>query len=220
MICRRCALRLSLISSVTTSSRRAISTTPSNAAEAISTKTIEQAKPRQNGNHPLAISSAAQPFTAPLSVSSISHGEKSSKKKASDIPTVLSSCTAGTPLRGLNFIKGKTDPVAMEDHEYPEWLWDVLKPKNKEGNDAVDGDLYSKSKKTRAKAKKALKAKGTQEEVFEKVPLYEQTIDLPSGNGTEEGALEAAGARQELTKAMRNKRRATIKEANFLRTMR
>jgi large subunit ribosomal protein L54 len=117
-------------------------------------------------------------------------------------------------------MKGKTDPVAMEDHEYPDWLWDVLKPKKKEGEDAVDADLYSKSKSKRAKAKKALKNKAAQGEVFEKVPLYEQTIDLPSGDRTEAGALEAARARQELTKAMREKRRASIKEANFLRTMR
>ena len=52
-----------------------------------------------------------------------------------------------------------------------------------------------------------------------KVPLYEQTIDLPAGDGTLEGAVQAAEARDELTKAMRNKRRAAIKEANFLKAM-
>lgn len=45
-------------------------------------------------------------------------------------------------MKGLNFHKNKTDPVAMEDGEYPEWLWDVLKPKKKEGDDGVDADLY------------------------------------------------------------------------------
>jgi large subunit ribosomal protein L54 len=53
-----------------------------------------------------------------------------------------------------------------------------------------------------------------------KVPLYEQTIDLPSGDGTIQGAVKAAEAREELTKAMRDKRRGSIKEDNFLRTMR
>jgi len=52
-----------------------------------------------------------------------------------------------------------------------------------------------------------------------KVPLYEQTIDLPAGDGSAKGAVEASGAREELTKAMRNKRRAGIKEANFLKGM-
>lgn len=52
-----------------------------------------------------------------------------------------------------------------------------------------------------------------------KVPLYEQTIDLPAGDGTLAGAVQAQEARDELTKAMRNKRRASIKEANFLKAM-
>lgn len=52
-----------------------------------------------------------------------------------------------------------------------------------------------------------------------KIPIYEQTVDLPMGDGSPEGAAQAASAREELTKAMRNKRRATIKEANFLKAM-
>lgn len=52
-----------------------------------------------------------------------------------------------------------------------------------------------------------------------KIPLYEQTIDLPAGDGSMQGAVQAADARDELTKAMRVKRRATIKEANFLKAM-
>ena len=51
------------------------------------------------------------------------------------------------------------------------------------------------------------------------MPLYEQSIDLPSGDGTLEGAIEAEEARAELTKAMRGNRRAKIKEGNFLKTM-
>jgi len=34
---------------------------------------------------------------------------------------------AGTPLRGLNFMKDKSDPLAMEDSQYPDWLWTILK---------------------------------------------------------------------------------------------
>lgn len=43
----------------------------------------------------------------------------------------------------------------------------------------------------------------------QQVPIYEQSIDLP---------LEE-GARMELSKAMREKRRKDIKEANFLKGM-
>lgn len=52
-----------------------------------------------------------------------------------------------------------------------------------------------------------------------KVPIYEQTIDLPAGDGTLAGAIVAQQAREELTKAMRGKRRAAIKENNFLKAM-
>jgi large subunit ribosomal protein L54 len=57
------------------------------------------------------------------------------------------------------------------------------------------------------------------EMLIPKVPIYEQTVDLPVGDGSLQGAVQAADAREELTKAMRNKRRATIKEGNFLKAM-
>jgi large subunit ribosomal protein L54 len=52
-----------------------------------------------------------------------------------------------------------------------------------------------------------------------KVPLYEQTIDLPAGDGSLQGAIDAMNARDALTKAMRKERRSKIKEANFLKAM-
>lgn len=38
---------------------------------------------------------------------------------------VKSSCKAGTVLN-LKMRKSGDEPVALEDHEYPEWLWDCL----------------------------------------------------------------------------------------------
>ena len=52
------------------------------------------------------------------------------------------------------------------------------------------------------------------------VPLEHQTIDLPAGDGSVEGAVDALNARDELTQAMRRARRKSIKEANFLKGMR
>jgi large subunit ribosomal protein L54 len=52
-----------------------------------------------------------------------------------------------------------------------------------------------------------------------KVPLYEQSIDLPGGDGTLGGNKSAGEAREELTQAMRKHRRAKIKEGNFLKAM-
>jgi large subunit ribosomal protein L54 len=37
-----------------------------------------------------------------------------------------SSCPKGTVLKGINVFQGKKDPVAMEDNEYPEWLFKLL----------------------------------------------------------------------------------------------
>jgi large subunit ribosomal protein L54 len=92
---------------------------------------------------------AAQPFSTPLtpSPSAANLQAPSAEKQA---PTVKSSVAAGTPLKGLNFLKGKNDPVAMEDSEYPSWLWSILSKKKKgvaEGGSAADassaeGDLF------------------------------------------------------------------------------
>lgn len=33
---------------------------------------------------------------------------------------------AGTTMEGLSVLKDKPDPVALEDDEYPAWLWTLL----------------------------------------------------------------------------------------------
>ncbi|KAF2397571.1 hypothetical protein EJ06DRAFT_584491 [Trichodelitschia bisporula] len=164
--------------------------------------------------------SATEPFTTPYAISPVARGMKPSESKAK--PAVVSSVPAGTPLKGLNFMKGQTDPVAMEDSEYPPWLWDILTVGKKGEESAVDAaDLYSKSKTKRAKALKLARKQGLlgDEVADTKVPIYEQSIDLPTGDGTLEATIEAEQARKELTKAMRTKRRSEIKEKNFLKTM-
>lgn len=76
----------------------------------------------------------------------------------------------------------------------------------------------AKSKKQRRLAAKRLRKEQALNPgmLVPKVPLYEQTVDLESGDGSVEGAQRAMEARGELTKAMRKKRRADIKERNFL----
>jgi large subunit ribosomal protein L54 len=43
-----------------------------------------------------------------------------------------SSCVPGTKLNGLNYFKNKPDVVALEDSEYPEWLWSLLDESSKD----------------------------------------------------------------------------------------
>lgn len=132
-----------------------------------------------------------------------------------------SSIPAGQPLKGLNFLKNAQDPVALADEEYPAWLWTVLARQESKGDVGGAGDLFSKSKKQRRLAAKRLRKEQAMnpEMLVPKVPIYEQTIDLPAGDGSLAGAIAAQDAREQLTKALRNKRRAAIKEANFLKAM-
>jgi large subunit ribosomal protein L54 len=59
--------------------------------------------------------------------------------KQKDQITLQSYVPAGERLKGLNIYKGKDDPVAMEDSEYPDWLWGVLR--EIKGADASTGAL-------------------------------------------------------------------------------
>lgn len=62
---------------------------------------------------------------------------------------VVSGTPAGTPLKHINYLKGKSDPMALEDSEYPDWLWTLLGP-GKATAAAADGeavgDLYCESR--------------------------------------------------------------------------
>ncbi|KAM5355972.1 hypothetical protein ACJ41O_002618 [Fusarium nematophilum] len=146
-----------------------------------------------------------------------------------DTTTQLSSCPAGTVLKGLSYTKAGQDPIAKKDEEYPEWLWsclDVLK-KTTDSADADAGDEFSKSKKQRklaAKRQKALEAKllaeGNLEALAPKVPLQHQSVNLPGEeNQGVEHNIEAAQKREELKRAMRKERKAKIKESNYLKSM-
>lgn len=65
-----------------------------------------------------------------------------SQQKADESPK--SCIPAGTALRGMGFMKNKEPPVAMEDNEYPEWLWGLLKTQKvgQDGASDADGDIY------------------------------------------------------------------------------
>ncbi|CCF40467.1 hypothetical protein CH063_02361 [Colletotrichum higginsianum] len=153
----------------------------------------------------------------------------SSLKNDAPAPAPISSCPAGTVLNGLNYFKGRTDPVALRDEEYPEWLWTVLESKKVtvESADDLAAEMFSKSKKQRkaaAKRQKAIEAKlvasGDVEALAPKVPLPQQSINLPGEKGGDvEHNLHAATKRDELRKAMRTERKAKIKESNYLKSM-
>ena len=112
--------------------------------------TATQTAPRQGTsdsahNPPAATStSAAQPFsekTTPAPPPALKKDAAAAAEKKAT-PLVRSSVPAGTPLKGLNFLKDKQDPVALADEEYPEWLWTVLTRQEKGAEAAGQGDLF------------------------------------------------------------------------------
>ncbi|KAJ9157818.1 hypothetical protein NKR23_g765 [Pleurostoma richardsiae] len=208
MICRTCLQRASAIGRFARpSASRAISTTLSSRAAA-------------------AASSASAPsLTDPLTPPSSAASEADA---AGEAAAALSSCPPGTVLAGLNYFKGKQDPVAKRDDEYPSWLWECLSVKKTAATaDADDaGDEFSKSKKQRrlaAKKQRELEARilasGDLSALAPKIPLQQQSINLPGEGGSTEDALMAAAKREELRRAMRKERKSKIKESNYLKSM-
>lgn len=74
-----------------------------------------------------------------------------------------SSVPKGTVLKGINYLKDGKDPVALDDNEYPDWLWDLLdekkqkqktsKPSNrqyhrKQNRETIRAQNFMKNKKT------------------------------------------------------------------------
>ncbi len=147
MICLRCTLRLSLrpLRSETTSSStstrplstvRPLTTSAHNHANS-TTPTQSQSRNPKPSLPTTTSTSAAQPSSTPLTSSpsntTDTHYASAEGSRKSQAPTVISSVPAGTPLKGLNYLKNRSDPIAMEDHEYPDWLWSVLNDGGKKG---------------------------------------------------------------------------------------
>ncbi|KAG9243060.1 mitochondrial ribosomal protein L37-domain-containing protein [Calycina marina] len=215
MICRTC-LRLSSSFRATTSQSRTFST-----SLLCSSPTITPATQSP--------STATQPaFSTPISNPPNYNGVYAKPKARPAVELPISIVAAGEALTGINYVKSKPDPIALEESEYPEWLWRVLEAKSvDEGADEGAGDEFAKSKKVRRAAAKRqrklearLEASGNLDVLTPKVPLTKQTIDLPANEGGGlAGALEAEEKRQELREAMRKERRKKIKGANFLKSM-
>ncbi|KAL1840641.1 hypothetical protein VTJ49DRAFT_249 [Mycothermus thermophilus] len=170
---------------------------------------------------------AAETTSAPPNLTPLTGDPKEEQQQQQQTP--ISSCPAGTVLNGLNYFKGQSDPVALPDEAYPEWLWRCLEVQKKTDStaEADAGDEFSKSKKQRRLALKRQRAAearmlatGDLEALVPKVPLQKQSVNLPAAEpGNVAQALEAHDKREELRRAMRKERRAKIKESNYLKAM-
>ncbi|KAK5070762.1 hypothetical protein LTR64_007460 [Lithohypha guttulata] len=222
MICSSCRRTLlARISNLPTSSSstlrhtsiRTISTHPANRAAAPGTPTSSTPS----------VAAETQPFSETFFPSTSSAqtpplSSSTTKPNAANPIHLTSSIAGGTPLTTLSYVKQPTKPlVALEDHEYPPWLWTLIpNPNAPSTGNSIDGgiDVSSMTKKQRSKyERKMAKMLAGMEKP---VPLHEQSKDLVEA---EEGGVVFADRRRELTRSMREARRKEIREANFLRSM-
>jgi hypothetical protein len=77
---------------------------------------------------------APNPLTTPLT--------PGPSKLTAEQSIVRSTVPAGTKLFNINYFKNKADPVAMEDGEYPAWLWSGLESGKSAESAEEAGDLY------------------------------------------------------------------------------
>ncbi|KAL2814962.1 mitochondrial ribosomal protein L37-domain-containing protein [Aspergillus granulosus] len=165
---------------------------------------------------PSAISSATPGVSQPLS-------NPEPSKAAKKVERPPSSCEAGKRLLGLNYFKNKPDILAMEDEEYPEWLWTLLDNPNKEAKKGgVDPSTLNKKQRKRYEKKMAARAATLPPQI----PVHHQATDLTpadynrpektSGDLLDEAA-DGQEKRSQVTKSARLARRKAIREDNFLR---
>lgn len=103
-------------------------------------------------------------------------------------------------------------------HPIYTYLYSRVKTTNT--NPAKSKKIRRKVAKQQRKLEAARLASGDLSSLQPKIPLTQQSIDLPANEeGSLAGALEADAKREELREAMRRERRAKIKEANFLKGM-
>nr|XP_019008453.1 50S small subunit ribosomal protein L37 [Kwoniella pini CBS 10737]OCF47234.1 50S small subunit ribosomal protein L37 [Kwoniella pini CBS 10737] len=70
-------------------------------------------------------------FSSSSSSSAASSSSSSTQPKPKKSSKVISAAPAGTKLTGLSILKDKPDPIALEDDQYPTWLWNLLEDTSK-----------------------------------------------------------------------------------------
>lgn len=140
MICRRCIQRSAALVSGASPLTSSSASVARSLGPAIRRQQLQSTNPLtrfySSSPAPQTDSSKTPTFSTPLG-----DGDAS----AADKPK-LSSCPEGTILTGLNYFKNKTDPVALADEAYPEWLWSCLDVTKKadDGADEDAGDEFCK----------------------------------------------------------------------------
>jgi large subunit ribosomal protein L54 len=140
-------------------------------------------------------------------------------------------------------MKNKPEIFALEDSEYPDWLWTLLDDSKKQSTAETGGvdpsskrisyglqfrhfltPLTALNRKLRKRHEKKMAALAAS--LPRKIPLHEQSIDITpapynrADAGPKDPLAEAAASLEkmsEITKSARDARRKGIRESNFLR---
>ncbi|KAG4303212.1 hypothetical protein PCANB_000609 [Pneumocystis canis] len=65
----------------------------------------------------------------------------------------------GTVLKGINIYKKGSDPIALKESEYPDWLWKLLDNDSEISNEnIIKKKEYKKNNKEKIKANNLLKS--------------------------------------------------------------
>ncbi|ODH51932.1 hypothetical protein GX48_01945 [Paracoccidioides brasiliensis] len=137
-------------------------------------------------------------------------------------PRVISGTPAGTKLKGLNYMKNQPEVFALEDDEYPDWLWSLLDDAKKKSNTDGEVDTLTMNKKQLRHEKRMANSSASDPR---NIPLHEQAVDITPADAVAQspGSLELASSsaetRAQITKSARAARRKAIKEANYLQGM-
>ncbi|KAK5189596.1 hypothetical protein LTR92_010498 [Exophiala xenobiotica] len=170
-----------------------------------SSNTAGKAQPLSEPHTP-STSTAKSGSGGPDSTKNTTTAKKPSSRPKSSVP-------GGAVLHGLGYTKAQPKITAMEDDEYPDWLWTLLDDKKATlGGEKVDLSAMTNKQRTRYEKKQARLLEDTPKTV----PVHEQSKDL---TGPEDDAIVSLQRRQEITKSARGARRRSIRESNFLKSM-
>ncbi|KIW86626.1 uncharacterized protein Z519_12751 [Cladophialophora bantiana CBS 173.52] len=172
---------------------------------------ISEPNPTQSSNSSGISQPLSEPHTPSTSIAKTTGPTSTKDSKGSSRPK--SSVPGGKELRGLGYTKAKPKVLALEDDEYPEWLWGLL-DQTRLGNDGEKVDLSAMTKKQRIRYEK--KQERLLKDLPKEIPVHEQSKDL---TGPGDDALTSLQRRQEITKNARAARRRSIRENNFLKSM-
>ena len=113
MTCHRCLRRASAV-------RLSYSQAPRYLTRGLTSSPPSASSPAPDGDSPT--------FVTPIPLS----------RPKPQTPLPVSIRPTGSFLKGLNYLKGRDDPIALPEEEYPEWLWHCLDVKAKDDGD--DGE--------------------------------------------------------------------------------